>query len=194
MVSQIQPNRMTADEYLAWDPMQAQRYEYWDGEVLAMSGGTRDHNRVSANCFRLLDDALAGHPCEVFIVDVKVQVEADRHYFYPDVVVTCDDRDTDPQIVKFPCLIIEVLSASTEAYDRGIKFAKYRQLETLQDYLLVSVNQPRVDHFRRNDRKKWEFLDYTLGDQITLESISVELAVADFYRFLEFDPNRLEDL
>jgi Uma2 family endonuclease len=118
---------MTAAEYLAWEPTQEGRHEYWDGEVFAMSGGTRNHNRISGNFFRLLDDALSDRNCDVYIADVKIQVEIGRKYFYPDVVVTCDDGDDDTQYVRSPCLIIEVLSPSTEAIDRGAKFAKYRQ-------------------------------------------------------------------
>ncbi|MEH2049504.1 Uma2 family endonuclease [Nostoc sp.] len=146
---------MSAEEYLVWEPTQEERYEYWDGEVVMMSGATRNHNRISGNFFKLLDDALAERSCEVYIVDVKVQVEPRQKYFYPDVVVTCDERDTDPQLVQFPCLIIEVLSPSTEAADRGKKFAKYRQSPTLQEYVLVQVAQPSVEVFRRNEQGKW---------------------------------------
>lgn len=128
---------MSAEEYLVWEPTQEERYEYWNGEVVMMSGATRNHNRISANFFKLLDDALADRTCEVYIVDVKVQVEPGQKYFYPDVVVTYDKRDSDPQLIQFPCLIIEVLSPSTEAADRGKKFAKYRQSSTLQEYVLV---------------------------------------------------------
>jgi len=129
---------MSAEEYLVWEPTQEQRYEYSDGEVVAMSGGTRNHNRVSLNFSFLLDNALADRSCEVYIVDVKVQVEPGQKYFYPDVVVTCDQRNRDPQLVQFPCLMIEVLSPSTEAADRGKKVAKYRQSSNLiQTALMV---------------------------------------------------------
>lgn len=97
---------MSAAEYLDWEPTQEERHEYWDGEVVAMSGGTRNHNRISGNFFKLLDDALLNRNCDVYIADIKVQVEPGRKYFYPDVVVTYDDRDDDAQIVQFPCLII----------------------------------------------------------------------------------------
>ncbi|BAY18069.1 hypothetical protein NIES2109_06670 [Nostoc sp. HK-01] len=183
------PDRIliSAEEYLIWEPTQEQRYEYWDGEVVAMSGGTRNHNRVSLNFSKLLDDALADCSCEVYIVDVKVQVEPGQKYFYPDVVVTCDDRDDDPQLVQFPCLIIEVLSPSTEAVDRGKKFAKYRQSPTLQEYVLVQVAQSGVEVFRRNEQGKWVLSDYNLGDRLLLESINVEIAIADLYRQVEFE-------
>jgi Uma2 family endonuclease len=183
---------MTAEEYLAWEPTQEGRHEYWDGEVVAMSGGTRNHNRVSGNFFNLLDTALADRPCDVYIVDVKVQPEPGRKYFYPDVVVTCDQRDRDAQIVQFPCLIIEVLSPSTEAIDRGVKFAKYRQFETLQEYILVQVEQPGVEIFRRNERGQWVLSEYALGDRLYLESVGVDLAIADLYRQVQFESNNVE--
>ncbi|MCL6751557.1 Uma2 family endonuclease [Nostoc sp. CCCryo 231-06] len=178
---------MSAEEYLVWEPTQEERYEYWDGEVVMMSGATRNHNRISLNFSKFLDDALTDRSCEVYIVDVKVQVEPGQKYFYPDVVVTCDERDTDPQLVQFPCLIIEVLSPSTEAADRGKKFAKYRQSPTLQEYVLVQVAQPIVEVFRRNEQGKWVLSEYNLGDILRLESVDVEIAIADLYRQVQFE-------
>ena len=177
---------MSAEEYLAWEPTQEERYEYWDGEVVAMTGGTRNHSRITFNFSKLLDDALVDRPCEMYMADVKVQLEPGRKYFYPDVVVTCDDRDNDPQLVQFPCLIVEVLSPSTEAVDRGIKFSKYRQFLTLQEYVLVQVEQPGVEIFRRNQQGQWVLSEYALGDSLQLESVNVEIAIADLYRQVKF--------
>ena len=177
---------MSAEEYLAWEPTQEERYEYWDGEVVAMSGGTRNHNRITFNFSKLLDDALVDRPCEMYMADVKVQVQRGQKYFYPDVVVTCDDRDNDPQLVQFPSLIIEVLSPSTEAIDRGTKFAKYRQFSTLKEYVLVQVEQPGVEVFRRNQQEQWVLSEYGLGDSLKLESVGVEIAIADLYRQIQF--------
>ena len=184
---------MSAEEYLVWEPTQEERYEYWDGEVVIMSGATRNHNRISANFFKLLDDALTDRSCEVYIVDVKVRVEPGQKYFYPDVVVTYDERDIDPQLVQFPCLIIEVLSPSTEAADRGKKFAKYRQSATLQEYVLVQVTQPCVEVFRRNEQGKWVLSEYNLGDILRLESVGVEIAIADLYRQVQFETEATEN-
>ncbi|MCC5665442.1 Uma2 family endonuclease [Nostoc sp. CHAB 5784] len=184
---------MSAEEYLVWEPTQEERYEYWDGEVVMMSGATRNHNRISANFFKLLDDALADRSCEVYIVDVKVQVEPGQKYFYPDVVVTCDERDDDPQLVQFPCLIIEVLSPSTEAADRGKKFAKYRQSPTLQEYVLVQVAQPGVEVFRRNEQGKWVLSEYNLHEILRLESVDVEIAIAHVYRQVQFETEATEN-
>ncbi|NJK28820.1 MAG: Uma2 family endonuclease [Acaryochloris sp. RU_4_1] len=177
---------MTAAAYLDWEPIQPERYEYWDGEVVAMTGTTRTHNRVSLNASKLLDDALVDRPCDVYIADVKVQVEPGRKFFYPDVVVTCDQREDDPNLVQFPCLIVEVLSPSTEAIDRGIKFAHYRKFTTLQEYVLVQVEQPGVEVFRLNDQGQWVLSEYGLTDRLHLDSVNVKLAIADLYRQVSF--------
>ncbi|PZO40856.1 MAG: hypothetical protein DCF19_11140 [Pseudanabaena frigida] len=179
---------MTYEEYIAWESTQEMRHEFWDGEVVAMAGGSRNHNRVSFNFSKLLDDALIGRPCEMYIADVKVQVKPKRKYFYPDVVVTCDERDrNDSQVVAFPCLIIEVLSPSTEAYDRGFKFSQYRSFETLQEYVLVQVEQPIVEVFQRNEQRQWVFFEYGLGDRLFLKSVNIEINVSDLYRQIQFD-------
>lgn len=180
---------MSAAEYLEWELTQEERYEYWDGEVVAMSGGTRNHNRISGNFFRLLDDALLNRDCDVYIADVKVQVEPGQKYFYPDVVVTCDERDDEAQLVQFPCLIIEVLSPSTEAIDRGAKFARYRQFTSLQEYVLVQVDRPKVEVFRRNRNNQWVLSEYDREDRLLLESIGVEIPIADLYRQVQFEDN-----
>jgi Uma2 family endonuclease len=184
---------MSAAEYLEWELTQEERYEYWDGEVVAMSGGTRNHNRISLNFSKLLDDALLNRACEVYIADVKVQVEPGQKYFYPDVVVTCDERDDDAQLIQFPCLIIEVLSPSTEAIDRGAKFARYRQFASLQEYVLVQVDRPKVEVFRRNDRSQWVLSEYDLEERLLLESIGVEIAIADLYRQVQFEDNNFAE-
>ena len=177
---------MSYEEYIAWESTQETRHEYFNGEVIAMAGGTRNHNRVSFNFSKILDAALGDRQCDVYIADVKVQVEPSRKYFYPDVVVTCDERDRDPQLVLFPCLIIEVLSPSTEAYDRGFKFSQYRQFDSLQEYVLVQVDQPIVEVFQRNQDGKWWFSEYALGDRLFLRSINLEISVEDLYKQVQF--------
>ncbi len=183
---------MTAAEYLVWEPQQEGRYEYWDGEAIAMSGGTRNHNRVCLNFVKCLDNCLKNLLYEVYILDVKVQVEPGKKYFYPDVVVTGDRGDRDPQLIQFPCLIIEVLSPSTEAIDRGTKFTKYRQFPSLQEYVLVQVEQPGVEVFRRHQEGQWVFSDYSLSDRLLLASVDLEIAIADLYRQVQFETNHAE--
>jgi Uma2 family endonuclease len=182
---------MSYEEYLVWESTQETRHEYFNGEVVAMAGGTRNHNRISLNFSKLLDDALADRQCEVYIADVKVQVEPSQKYFYPDVVVTCDQRDNEEQLVLFPCLIIEVLSPSTEAYDRGFKFSQYRKFDSLQEYVLVQVEQPIVEVFQRNQEDKWLFSEYGLGDRMFLKSVNLEIAVSDLYKQVQFEQTQL---
>ena len=180
---------MSYEEYLTWESTQEMRHEYCDGEVIAMAGGTLKHNRISGNAFKFLDDALADRPCEVYINDVKVQVQPRRKYFYPDVVVTCDERDRqESNFVTFPCLIIEVLSPSTESFDRGFKFSQYRKFETLHEYVLVQVDQPIVEIFQRNEQGQWVFFEYGLSDRLFLKSVKVEVSVSDLYRQIQFEP------
>ncbi len=181
---------MTYEEYLAWESTQEMRHEFCDSEVIAMASGSRNHNRVSLNFSKILDNALADRSCEVYIADVKVQVQPRHKYFYPDVVVTCDERDRhDAQAVSFPCLIIEVISPSTEGFDRDFKFSQYRSFETLQEYVLVQVEQPIVEVFQRNDQGQWVFFEYGISDRLFLKSVNVELAISDLYRQIQFDPN-----
>jgi len=180
---------MSYEEYVDWESTQEMRHEYFDGEVIAMAGGTRKHNRISVNFLSILDNTLADRPCGVYINDVQVQVEPRRKYLYPDVVVTCDERDRqESTFVAFPCLIIEVLSPSTESSDRGFKFSQYRKFETLQEYVLVQVEQPIVEVFQRNEQKQWVFFEYGISDRLFLKSVNVEVAVSDLYRQIQFEP------
>ncbi|NUN64237.1 Uma2 family endonuclease [Pseudanabaena biceps] len=183
---------MSYEEYRDWESTQEVRHEYINGEVIVKAGGTKNHNRISLNFYKVLDDLLGkslDHQCEVYIADVKVQVEPSRKYFYPDVVVTCDERDRDPQLVMFPCLIIEVLSPSTEAYDRGFKFSQYRQFDSLQEYVLVQTEQPVVEVFQREQNGKWWFEEYGLGDRLLLKSLNLEILVDDLFKQIQFSQN-----
>ncbi|MFG3817436.1 Uma2 family endonuclease [Limnothrix redekei] len=181
---------LTAEEYLAWEATQTERHEFWDGEPIAISGSPRSHNRIAGNIFAALSAALADRPCEVYISDIKVQAAPGRKYFYPDLVVTCDDRDQDERFVQFPSLIVEVLSPSTESFDRGAKFAAYRRLDTLQTYILVQVDRPDIEVFQRNDRGQWVLSDYGLDDAIDLGAIKLTLSVKTIYRQIVFaDPD-----
>lgn len=188
MVANLQLQRMSPQEYLEWELTQEIRYEYIDGEVFAMTGGTKPHNRIALNLATALDSHLAERGCEVYISDVKVQVSQAGPYHYPDIVVTCDSRDRESNLfVEHPCLIVEVLSPSTEANDRGGKFAQYRRLDTLQEYVLVQSEQIGVECFRRNEQGLWVLYPYEAEDTLTLESVGLSLPVAALYRQVRFD-------
>ncbi|MGB6295771.1 MAG: Uma2 family endonuclease [Rivularia sp. (in: cyanobacteria)] len=188
MVANPQFEYMSPQEYLEWEKTQELRYEYIDGEVFAMTGGTKPHNRIAINLGTELDNFLAEKGCEFYISDVKVQVSEAGPYHYPDVVVTCDDRDKESiDLVEYPCLIVEVLSPSTEAFDRGKKFTRYRQSTTLQEYVLIESDEIAVECFRKNDEGLWVLHTYGEGDTLTLESVGIEIPVEKLYRRVRFD-------
>ena len=125
--------RFSPEEYLAWEAEQVEKHEYVDGEVFAMAGAGEGHVTITGNVYMALRQHLKGSPCRTFMADMKVQANANNAFFYPDVVVTCSARDAqDPLVKREPTLIVEVLSPSTAAYDRGAKFSSYRQLASLQ--------------------------------------------------------------
>ena len=184
---------MTVEEYFVWEEMQVDRHEYWDGEVVAMAGTTKNHHRVARNFSNQLNASFQESNCEAFAGDLRVRVEPRRKYFYPDVVVSCDDREDEELYINYPCLIVEVLSPTTESIDRGIKFAKYRQILSLKEYVLVQVSQPGVEVYQRGDAGKWIYSAYGMDDRILLESVNVELSVADLYRQVKFEVEEAED-
>jgi Uma2 family endonuclease len=153
-----QPPRMTADEFLAWEMLQQDRHQFYDGEVFAMAGGTIEHNNAVTATLISLSQHLKGTPCKVYVADICVRAAA--HYFYPDVVVTCNTADTNnPKSIEItqPKLIVEVLSPSTAAFDRGLKFAAYRELASLQEYLLLDPETKTAELFSKNAANIWEF-------------------------------------
>jgi Uma2 family endonuclease len=177
----------TPTEYLEWEEQQEFRHEYADGEVYAMTGGTLNHSAIAGNFHNILKNHLRGSGCKVFNSDAKVQVLESNSYLYPDISVTCDDRDRRAtKFISYPCLIVEVLSPTTEAYDRGDKFALYRRSTTLQDYVLVSTNMMRVDLYQRNERGRWEILSYDAADTIELPSVNLSVLVEQIYEDIIF--------
>lgn len=179
--------RFTPAEYLEWEKKQELRYEYVYGEVYAMTGGTLNHSQIALNFAYILMSHLRGKGCKVFNSDAKVEVFNSNLFLYPDLSVTCDDRDrSNTKFLSYPCLIAEVLSSSTEAYDRGNKFALYRRSTSLKEYVLVSSEAITVDIYRLNDRGKWELTAYEPGDAIELESINLKFAIEDLFEDITF--------
>lgn len=169
-----------AAAYLAWEEAQPERNEYIAGEVFAMVGVRQSHNVATLNLATILRRELKGSPCRVFVESVKTRVEAADCFFYPDVVVTCDPRDRQtPDYISHPTLVVEVLSDSTAAFDRGAKFAAYRKLESLQEYVLVDVAAQRVEVFRRNPENHWVLYDYDAGDTLEIASLSLKVAMSE---------------
>jgi Uma2 family endonuclease len=180
--------KLTPEEYFVWEEKQLLRHEYFNGEVYAMSGGTQNHGRVASNIIFILKGHLRGGGCQVGNSDCRVNIFETKDYVYPDVSVTCDDRDrTAIQAIQYPCLIIEVLSPSTASYDRGDKFRLYRRNPSLQDYVLVDAEKIAIDLYRKNDRGNWEIFNYQLGDNIDLQSIGLSFAIESVYEDIVFE-------
>jgi len=170
--------KFDAAAYLAWEAEQPDRNEYMAGELFAMVGVRQSHNVATGNLYRFLCAELKGSPCRTFIESVKTRIEAADCFFYPDIVVTCDARDRNtPDYVSHPVLVVEVLSESTAAFDRGNKFAAYRKLESLKDYVLVDVAAKRIDVFRRDPENHWVLYDYGPDETIELASLALRVPV-----------------
>ncbi|MDJ0599463.1 MAG: Uma2 family endonuclease [Crocosphaera sp.] len=182
MVAAKEPFYMPPEEYLEWEEKQPLKYEYMDGEVYAMTGGTLPHNDITFNFASALRSHVKEKGCKIQINDAKVQVSEKGPYHYPDVVVSCDQRDKKAfKFLQYPCLIIEVLSPSTEGFDRGKKFRNYRQIETLKEYVLVSADQKLIECFRINDKKIWELYSFSENEELSLESIDFNCPVELIY-------------
>ncbi|QLE52563.1 Uma2 family endonuclease [Nostoc sp. C057] len=179
---------LTPDEYFAWEATQLEKHEYINGEVYAMTGGSVNHGRIAIRFTAMFDSHLENTGCITGNSDVKVNIFGSNNYTYPDATVTCDDRDkTTTQYITYPCLIVEVLSASTEAYDRGGKFRMYRQNPALIDYLLVSSTSIEIDLYHKNDAGDWLIINYKAGDTIELKSINLNFPIEQVYRGLTLE-------
>lgn len=182
---------LTPAEYLAFERQSDVKHEYFRGELFAMSGASRQHVRISINVTTLLDNQLKGRRCELFNGDMRVKVSPTGLYTYPDASVVCgrprfEDKEVD--VLLNPTVIVEILSKSTEAYDRGEKFAQYRTLDTLLDYLLVSQDRPLVERFTRQPDGVWLFTESAGLDAVMpIESIQCQLPLAEVYDRVEFD-------
>jgi Uma2 family endonuclease len=179
--------RFTPEEYFVWEEQQLERHEYIDGEVYAMSGGTINHSDIAMNFGTMLKNHLRGSGCKTLNSDARVNVVESNNYIYPDLSVTCDERDkTTPQFIRYPCLIVEVLSPSTEAYDRGNKFKLYRKNPSLRDYVLVDSSKMEIDLYRKDESGNWYIINYEVGDSIELKSINLACSIEQVYEDIEF--------
>ncbi len=186
--------KMTPEEYFAWEEQQLEKHELIDGHiypmgVYAMGGGSVNHSRIAVRLTTLFANHLETSACETGNSDLRVNVAGTDNYTYPDVSVTCDDRDkTTTQYITYPCLIVEVLSPSTEAYDRGGKFRMYRHNPVLIDYLLVSSTSIEIDLYHKNHAGDWLIINYQAGDTVELKSIHLSFAIEHIYRGLTLAP------
>jgi Uma2 family endonuclease len=183
---------LTPEQYLALERAAETKSEYLDGEMVTMTGASRRHSLITTNLASDLHQQLKDRPCEVHVNEFRVLVAANGLYTYPDVIVVCGEPVLTDELfdtLTNPTVLIEVLSPSTEAYDRGRKFDLYRALDSLREYLLVSQDRPRVEQFiRQQDRDHWLLsVESGLAASIVLPSIQCQLAMAEIYRRVTFD-------
>jgi Uma2 family endonuclease len=188
-------HQLTEAEYLEIERRAEFKSEFFDGEMFAMAGGTFEHSRIATNLATALQNRLAAGPCQPFNSDLRIKIEATGLLTYPDVSVICgpprffgNERDT----VVNPTVLVEVLSDSTEAYDRGTKFLHCQQIPTLREYLLVSQKEPRVEQFIRQEDDEWRWRK-AVGLEATLElpSLHVTVALSEIFAHVEFAPSAI---
>jgi Uma2 family endonuclease len=186
----IQKRVYTYSEYLELEQATGIRHEYWNGEVFAMAGGTKNHSRIILNTGSKLMEAFAPKGCSVFTESVKLEIEKEKYYLYPDIILTCHDNDTDAYVAHSPGLIAEVISKSTENYDRSAKLKRYRTIPSLRYYLLISQTNASVEVYARNSEDTLFTYDVVEGLDafIDLPAIEFRLALADIYRYIVFVP------
>jgi Uma2 family endonuclease len=176
---------MTYAEYFAFEDKAVERHELLNGEVFAMGGGTIEHARLIASIGIALGSALRDRPCSVYSSELRIRIRATGLTTYPDVSVVCGQPEADvedPHAIVNPTLVVEVLSDSTEAYDRGEKAAHYRHLPSLREYVLVSQHRPRIEVYRKNDAGRWEIYEHESGSQVELASVGCSIGVDEVYR------------
>ena len=172
---------LSPEEYLDCENRSPTKNEYVNGRVIAMAGTTDTHNDISLNLAFLLRNDLRGTPCRAYMADVKVRLDRPNCFYYPDLLVTCDPRDREtPTYKRFPKLIVEILSPSTETRDRGQKFHHYQTLDSLEEYVLISSQQQQAETFHRQSDGTWHYQNYPTGP-LTLNSFSLQIPFPDLY-------------
>jgi Uma2 family endonuclease len=183
---------MSPEEYLAFERAGEAKHEFYDGQVFAMAGTSLNHARVAKNILKRVDSQSASTGCEAFSGDIRVKVNAQGFYTYPDIVTVCGAPELEDDVLDTllnPKVIFEVLSPSTEAYDRGSKFALYQGLDTLTDYILVAQDRCRVEHFEREDAGHWRLSVYdSIEQSLNVRSIGCEIPLSAIFDRVEFGP------
>ncbi len=177
-----QQQTFDAQAYLVWEAEQIDKHEFIAGEVFAMVGARQEHVIVAGNLFAKLREHLRGTPCRPLIADMKLSVQAMDAFYYPDVMVTCDGADKIAELyIEHPKLIIEVLSDSTAAYDRGAKFAAYRKIDSLEEYVVVDIDRKGLESFRRQNDGGWLLRDFTGEENCEFESVELTMPMAHVF-------------
>jgi Uma2 family endonuclease len=185
--------RYTLEEYLELERTSEERFEFWDGEIFCMSGVSDEHDAIEGNIYAFLRSQLSERGCRVFLANMRIKVPSAPPYRYADLSVVCGKFELEElggvDTLVNPQLIVEVLSPSTEAYDRGEKFSHYKSIPTLREYLLVAQHRPHVTRLFKDDEGKWIHSEVNdLESSLRLQSLDCELPMSEVYRDVTFDP------
>ena len=182
--------QLTEIEYLDLERSAEIKHEYFDGEIFAMTGASEPHNLITANVIRELGNGLKNTACRVYASDMRLKVSETGLFTYPDVMVVCGERefvDARSDTLQNPDLIVEVLSDSTESYDRGKKFEHYRRLSSLEEYILISCHRRKIEKYYRTQYRKWIYSETeSESETILLESVPCELRLWEVYHKVAF--------
>lgn len=186
-----QPNpKFTPKEYLSIERKAEYKSEYFDGEIFAMTGASRRHNLISTNVITTLNKQIENRPCELYASDMRVRIPQTGIYTYPDIVVVCEEpqfEDEELDTLLNPLLIIEILSKTTENYDRGEKFEHYRSIDSLREYTLIAQKKCHIMHYVKQADSSWLLSETkSIDDILQLPSVNCELALVDVYRKVKF--------
>ncbi|WP_107670745.1 Uma2 family endonuclease [Cyanothece sp. BG0011] len=189
MIALPESSFVTPEDYLKWEEKQEIKHEYRDGEIYAMAGASDAHVTISLNIASLLRNHVRGSNCRVYMSDMKVRLETANRFYYPDVLVTCDAKDQENNNYKcYPKVIIEVLSDSTEAFDRGDKFIDYQSLNSLEEYVLINTKHQRIESFRKNAQGLWVLEVYHADcDGFSIKSINFQGFLTEIYEDVSFN-------
>ncbi|MFI3122715.1 MAG: Uma2 family endonuclease [Methylococcales bacterium] len=174
---------LSEQDYLEAEKVSAVKHEYFDGEIFAMAGASRSHQRIISNLVIDIGTHLKNTPCEVFSSDMKVRADKGRKYFYPDVIVSCTKGDGDSHFEESPRIIVEVLSNSTRKFDKNLKRKIYQTIPSLEEYVLIEQDHVEIEISRKSE--DWHSSYYFLGDDVTFESIGLTLPVLEIYKRVE---------
>jgi Uma2 family endonuclease len=181
----------TVAEYLAMEETAEYRSEYFEGEIFAMAGGTMSHDQIVGDFYRLVGNELVGGPCQPLTSNMKIRIQDSSAYYYPDLSVVCGEpafEDKKELILKNPVLIVEVLSDSTEGFDRGEKFQRYKQIDSLREYVLITQKKPQIDVLYKTEGGFWRLDSYEGRDDVMeLRSLGIKLKLEDIYRRVKFE-------
>ena len=191
MLTKQEQRFYTPQEYLLREEKAEYKSEYYQGKIIALAGASVNHNRITGNIFKALSNSVESEPCEVFMNDLRVWIERRNRYVYPDVAVVCggiDFAERRNDTITNPQIIIEVLSTSTESYDRGDKFRAYWTLDSLEEYVLVDQYRMRVEYFRQLNERDWFLRVFTKAEEsLELKSVGAEIPLAQIYKNVTWD-------